>query len=77
MVVLVCARDNFVIPTQEGNDEGVEFYILQGQQASHNVQDRFTCAWGGEFDVGDRVIFRLYYQKWGHGENGYVFLCNS
>jgi hypothetical protein len=23
------------------------------------------------------VIVGLYYQKWGHGDNGYVFLANS
>ncbi len=55
--------DNFVVPTQ-GNDEGVEFYILQCQQVScHTVQDKFTCAWGGEFDSRDHVISRSYYQK--------------
>jgi hypothetical protein len=56
--------DNFVFPTQESNDEGVEFYILQCQHVSyHIVQDKFTCAWGGEFDSKIHVISRFYYQK--------------
>lgn len=44
MVALVSVGDNFVVPAQEGNDESVEFYILQCQQTSHTIQDKFTCA---------------------------------
>jgi hypothetical protein len=29
LVALVCVGDNFVVPSQEGNNEGIEFYILQ------------------------------------------------
>lgn len=74
---LVNVEDNFVVPTQEGNDDSVEFYILHCQQTSHIIQDKFTCAQGGEFDVEDHVISKLYYQKWGCNDNGYVYLCNS
>jgi hypothetical protein len=28
MGFLVCVGDNFVIPIEEGNNEGVEFYVL-------------------------------------------------
>jgi len=77
LAALVSIGDNFVILAQEGNDEGIKLYILQCQQASHIVQDRFTCPWGDEFDVGDHVIIGLYYQKWGIDDNGYEFLTNS
>jgi hypothetical protein len=70
-VTLVSIRDNFAILSQESNDQGIELYISQCQQASHIVQDRFTCPWGGEFDVEDHVIASFYYQKWGHNKNGY------
>jgi hypothetical protein len=30
-----------------------------------------------KFDVEDHVISKIYYQKWGCNENGYVYLCNS
>ncbi len=77
LIALVCVGENFAVPAQENNNEGVEFYILQCQQATHIVAQRFTCPWGGEFDVGDHVIVGIYYQKWGCGDNGYVFLGNS
>ncbi len=52
--------NNFIVPTQEGNHEGVEFYIVWCQQVSyHIVQDKLTCAWGGEFDYKDHITFRF------------------
>ncbi len=70
-------RDNFAIPARESNGEGVDFYSLQCQRTKHLVQVAFTCAWGCSFEVGDYVVVGTYYQKWGHGENGYVYLANS
>lgn len=77
LTALVCVGDNFAILAQESNNEGVELYILQCQQATHIVAKRFTCPWGGEFNVGDHVIIGFYYQKWGCGDNDYVLLGNS
>ena len=44
---LVQPGDNFAVPAEEGNDEGVAFYILQCQQAKHVVEEDFECVWGG------------------------------
>ncbi len=41
------------------------------------MQEAFTCAWGCSFEVGDFVVADSYYQKWGCGENEYVYLANS
>jgi len=46
MVGLLQIGDNFVVVAKEGNEEGVDFYILQCQQTKHVVQEPFTCAWG-------------------------------
>ncbi len=43
LATLMCVGDNFAVLTHEGNNEGVEFYILQCQKTSHIVQERFTC----------------------------------
>lgn len=71
---LIRTGDNFAVPAIEGNDEGVDFYVLQCTKAKYEVQKKFTCAWGPEFDVGDLIVEAIYYQKW---NDGYVFLSNS
>lgn len=75
---IVQPGDNFAVPPEEGNDEGVSFYVLQCQQAKHIVEVDFQCIWGGQFQAGDSVISGKYYQKWGRQDsNNYVFLRNS
>ncbi len=41
------------------------------------VHDSFQCVWGFEFDAGDYVVTRTYNQKWGKGNQTYVFFNNS
>ena len=74
---LVEVGDNFVVPAEEDNDEGVDFYILQCQRHREVVTEKFTCAWGGEFDMGQHVIVGQYYQKWGTGTKNYVYRGRS
>jgi hypothetical protein len=74
---LVDAGDNFAVPAIEGNAEGVDFYILQCQRRKQIVREKFTCIWGGQFEVGEYVIAGTYYQKWGNSPNSYVYLRNS
>jgi hypothetical protein len=45
--------DNFVILVEEGNEKGIDFYVLQCQKAKHVVQEAFTCSWGSSFEIGD------------------------
>jgi hypothetical protein len=70
---LLQARDNFAVLTIEGNDEGIYFYVLQCQQAKFMVRESFQCVWGSHFDIGDYVVARTYYQKWGRSNQTYVF----
>jgi hypothetical protein len=41
------------------------------------ISEPFTSVWGCEFDTGDYVVGRTYYQKWGRGSESYVFLDHS
>lgn len=69
--------DNFVVPAEPGNEEGVDFYVMQCQRSKFEVVTPFTCNWGGEFDVGDFVIGGTYYKKHGTADNTFVFLDKS
>jgi hypothetical protein len=44
---LLYISDNFMVIAEEGNDEDVDFYILQCQKPKYVVQETFTCSWGG------------------------------
>jgi hypothetical protein len=39
LATLMCVGDNFVVPTHQGNNEGVEFYSLKCQKTNHIVQE--------------------------------------
>ncbi len=64
---LLQVGDNFVVLVVEWNVIGVDFYILQCQHQKFMVSEPFACVWGCEFDIGDYVVARTYYQKWGWG----------
>jgi hypothetical protein len=74
---LLNIEDNFVVQAEEGNAEGVQFYILQCQQPKFKVTAPFKCIWGCEFQAGDYVVAAIYYQKWGTSNRSYVFLSES
>ncbi len=69
--------DNFEVRAIEGNVEGVDFYVLQCQRPKFMVCEPFACVWGCEFEMGNYVVARTYYQKWGKGNQSYVYLINS
>jgi hypothetical protein len=69
--------DNFVVPAEEDNNEGVEFYILQCQRPKFFVKEPFECIWGGRFEVGNCVVATTYYQRWGRTDRTYVYLNES
>jgi hypothetical protein len=68
--------DNFVVNAKEGNEEGVEFYVMLCTQLAHILKEDYTCHWGIQFQAGD-VVARTYYQKWEIGEKTYVLLHRS
>lgn len=74
---IVQLGDNFMIPAEEGNEEGVDFYILQCQRAKFQVQQDLLCPWGGDFKRVDYVISGSYYQKYGRASDTYVLLDAS
>jgi hypothetical protein len=52
--------DNFVVPAEEDNVEGVEFYILQCQIPKFKVTKSCRCVWGCEFVAGDLAVGGTY-----------------
>ena len=73
---LVDISDNFMIPAEEDNEDGVEFYILQCQAKKFVLAKPMTCPWRGIFRAGDVVIRAKYYKNYGRGEKTYV-LCDK
>lgn len=73
---LVEIGDNFMIPTEEDNEDGVEYYILECVAKKFVLQESMTSPWGGIFRVGDAVIRAKYFKKYGRGEKTYV-LCDK
>lgn len=66
-----------MIPAPEGNDEGVEFYVLQCEKPKFEVLEDFQCPWGEIFEKGDFAVVGTYYQKYGRGSNTFVLLDKS
>jgi hypothetical protein len=58
---LLNVGDNFVVPIEADNEEGMDFYILQCQTPKFKVVESFKCIWGCEFDACDYVIGGTYY----------------
>lgn len=65
--------DNFMIPAEEDNEDGVEFYILQCTRRKFELQEPLNCPWGGVFSVGDEIIRGKYFKKYGRGDKTYIF----
>jgi hypothetical protein len=59
---------------EEGNYEGVDFYILMCTKPMYTLFASYKCPWGYQFNACDVVVARRYYQKWGHFEHLNVFL---
>jgi hypothetical protein len=74
---LLQVGENFAVPAPEGNDEGVEFYVLQCQRAKFMVEEDFVCPWEGDFKRGDYAVAGTYYMKHGRSADLYVFLDTS
>jgi hypothetical protein len=68
--------DNFAVPAESGNAEGVDFYIVQCTRPMYTVQEvNLRDAWSGKVvDRGDEFVEGLYYQRKGLKENSYVLL---
>ena len=65
--------DNFMIPTESQNKDGMDYYILQCQCSKFMLQELLTCPWGGVFSAGGEVIQAKYNKKYGRGDKTYVF----
>lgn len=65
-----------MIPLLEGNDKGIDFYIIQCQKSKFEVQEDFVCPWKEEFHARDNALIENYYQKYGRGSTTFVLLDN-
>lgn len=66
-----------MVPAEQPNEEGVDFYVLQCQRRKYQLQAPLQCPWGAEFEAGDYVIEGTYYRKSGRGEFTYTYLDKS
>jgi hypothetical protein len=48
--------DNFVVLAEEGNEEGVQYYLLQCQWEKFVVQEEFEDAWSNHSEMGQHII---------------------
>jgi len=48
LATYISLRDNFTMNVKQGNENGVNFYILLCTQISFMVEWAFTCAHGGK-----------------------------
>ncbi len=45
LVAYISLGDNFVVNAEEGNEEGVDFYVLLCTQTSFVIEQAFTWPW--------------------------------
>jgi hypothetical protein len=70
--------DNFEVDIEKNYNEGdVNFYIVLYTQAMHNVKKDFIDPWKTRFRIGDVVVAKRYYKKWGMIGANYMFLRRS
>jgi hypothetical protein len=55
-------RDNFTMLADEGNEEGISYYVLQCQRPTFIVCEGFDCVWGNSFSIGDSIVEGIYYE---------------
>jgi hypothetical protein len=48
LTACISLRDNFTMNAKQGNEEGVDFYVLLCTKTSFMVEQAFTCANGGK-----------------------------
>ena len=65
--------DNFATEAEDGNEEGMDFYLLVCYSKPFVVKESFICPWGEEFSVGQLAVRGQYYQKWSTGPQNYVY----
>jgi hypothetical protein len=70
---LVLIGDNFMIPTEEDNEDGVDFYIIQCTRSKFMLEEPLHCPWSSIFAPRDEVIKVTYFKKHGRGDKTYLF----
>jgi hypothetical protein len=67
--------DNFVIVAALGNNEGVDFFILQCIKQMHIVQEDVGLDdWGNFVETGDEIIINHYCKQLGTRKSSYVLI---
>jgi hypothetical protein len=67
----------FCSDAKEGNEEGVDFYILLCIEINFIIEEPFTYPWGQTFHASDIIMAGKYYQNWGWIKFTYVLLMQS
>jgi hypothetical protein len=68
--------DNFAVPAELGNTEGVDFYVVQCTRTMHIVEETSRRdVWDGKVvERGDKIVEGLYYQRKGLSQTSYILL---
>ena len=70
--------DNFAVAAEAGNDEGVDFYILQCTKSMYLVEEESVAdVWKGVIERSDEVVEGLYYKQQGKNPTSYILLRDS
>ncbi len=77
LATILKVNDNFIVNVEEGNDEGVTFWVILCTKPLHKVKASFIDNWGSSYEVSDDVVGGLYYHKWGNNDKTYVLLTDS
>jgi hypothetical protein len=77
LAIILKVNDNFIVNVEEGNDDGVTFWVILCTKPLHKVKASFIDNWGSSYEVSDDVVGGLYYHKWGNNDKTYVLLTNS
>ena len=68
--------DNFALNAAKGNSKGCDYWIINCTKTFHVVKVAFYCKWREEFEVGDKALAGIFYQRWRNAESSYVLLKN-
>ena len=55
--------DNFAVNAEEGNKEGVDFYLIKCTSTLENLKVHKVDNWGSVFEAGSHILKGLYYKQ--------------
>ena len=55
--------DNFAVNAEEGNKEGVDFYLIKCTNTLEVLKTHEVDSWGGVFEAGSYILKGFYYKQ--------------